>query len=147
MSVPVRERKGRFDTQRCGGEGHAETGVKPKAAWNHRKQGCKQGTALTWDPLAGANPAHPLTGDFWPPELGANPFKLFEATKYVVIHYGSPWKLIPNRDGAQELGQFHHKVLQTTIERGLQLNNWSPRWLLTRMPITVLCRLSKPRRQ
>lgn len=50
------------------------------------------GEALPGAPPSEQGPAHTLTLNSWPPELGEHPFPLFSAPRFAVICYGSSGK-------------------------------------------------------
>ena len=74
----------------------AEIGVmqpQAKDCWVPPEAG-RHGPLLPSEPPEGANPAHTLISDVWPPEPWKKKFLLFSATYFAVRYFVGPRKLI-----------------------------------------------------
>lgn len=67
----------------------------PRSARTHERLREARGKGHLQSFWRNHSPPNTLTSDFKPPEQGNNKFLLFQATKAMVISYGSPRKLIP----------------------------------------------------
>lgn len=67
----------------------------PRIDAQNQKLRERHGTVSFSESPERTNPADIMILDIWPPELWQNKFLLLQATFFVIICHGSPWKLIP----------------------------------------------------
>lgn len=147
ISVPVRERKGRFDTERRGGEGHVETGVKlpeAKDCLDPPEARMEAGNCFALRPPGRSQPCPPLDWRLLASRTGSKSIYVVWSHQICGNMLWHPSETHPQLGWSPGTWSVSSRSPPDNHCRGLQLNNWSPSWLLRRMPITVLCRLSKP---